>query len=375
MKKSILNRNDDLPGDVNPGGQTEPSVNFDALAAPEGSFNADLEINTDNLPNIDNQINKEMNIDPKASDNQNTDDTNQNQQNSKQQDNQQNQQSQNNDNIPSLDEMKHIYSRMKNKYGDNFEIPDEIKSPDEFLDYVDNFIENVKKIELTPEAQKINDAIKSGVNFDDFLKRYNGMNDFINMSAKDLVSLDFKETYGWDDAKIKATVDKMDQSGLLEIEAEKIKSQIAKNRDALLENMQQQQIQQREQMVNNINKEREKYIKSSIDYFKGLNEVYGIPVSQSEKAEFSEAFRNLVTPDETGNAPLAKALQSDETLIKIAYMLSKGDQKFKEAIHKAKEGAKADWKQRLDPEPRIQKTSGNFEPGAVDLDALAAPAR
>ena len=107
-----------------------------------------------------------------------------------------------------------------------------------------------------------------------------------------------------------------------------------------------------------------------------MKDVYGIPVSKAELAEFKEDFKYLVTPNEKGMAPITEFLQSNENLVKFAYFLKKGDAKIREALTKAKENAKQSIIDKLDDEPKLPKKIANSRSeGAIDLDALSREAK
>lgn len=309
------------------------------------------------------------------------------------------QQNQNNSNIPNLDnehqqtnqtsQQNDIFQSkyrdlIKKKYEDfGAEMPDDI-TEENFIDKIDElYASNVNRPKLHPEVEKFNEAVSKGVNPDEYIKTLQGINQVLEMPAEQLVRLSLKSNYGksenrpagWDDDKIESTIKKMEASGLLDVEAEKIKVSYQNEKQTAAQRMTEQAQARRNEQITQMNTLRDQSIKSSIEYFNKLDNINGIPVSQSDKHEFTEQFRYLVTPDENkGLSPLLEMLQSDETLVKVAYFLSKGDAKIKEQLTRAKESSKNDFLNKLDPEPKITQKRSGMQSTEVDFDALAAPA-
>jgi len=238
--------------------------------------------------------------------------------------------------------------------------------------------------ELHPDVQQINKLIKNGVDPKEAITTFQKMNDLISLSDKDILTLSLKQQFGkteerkdgWDDTKIQERVNKMDASGILEIEAEKIRTQIKNEKETIASRYESQRKEVSAKQGAEIQKARTEQINQSIEILKGMKDVFGIPVSKAELQEFQNDFTVLVTPDKEGRLPISEMLQSNETLVKIAYLLSKGDQKVKTYLTKVKEDAKKSVTDKLDDEPKLpKKTSSYLNEGAIDLDKLEAPAR
>jgi hypothetical protein len=367
------------PGqDMDSGAAQSTTVDLDALSRPEGAPALPGEggepIDTSSLPNLDNKMDKELgNVD-------NTDHTVDKPEGSNQPEGSQQSVV---DKTISTDFHSGIIAKMKAKYGEDFELPKDTNA-DNFYDKVEEAIEYMKAPQLHPEVIKMQKAIDAGVDANEYIQKMTDTTSVTNMNANDLVKLSLKQNFGktekrpngWDDAKIDETIKKMDNSGLLEIEAEKIRTKYVEEKEQLAERMSTEARLAQQEQMNQMHTERESQIKNTLGEFSKMNDVLGIQLSQSDKSEFAENFRYLVTPDQkTGVAPLVEMLQSNENLAKVAYLLSKGDTKVREALSKAKEGGKKSFLDKLDPEPRVAKKSGVQNTNEIDLDALAAPER
>jgi hypothetical protein len=231
---------------------------------------------------------------------------------------------------------------------------------------------------LHPEIKRLNELVSKGANVQEAIEAYGKMNNLISLGDKELVELSLKQQFGaneerkdgWDDKKIQERIQKMDNSGILEIEAEKIRNSIKQERETISVRFEERNRQQIKEQNETFAKAREEQIGKSLQYLEGLKDVYGLPVSKAEVLEFKDNFRVLVTPNDKGISPLAELLQSNENLVKVAYFLLKGDKKVKETLTKAKEDAKKGIIEKLDDKPQLTKKSGDGAAEAIDLEKL-----
>ncbi len=260
------------------------------------------------------------------------------------------------------------FNDLKEKLGDDFNIPEDVTA--------DNYMEKLYEVmnrPLDPRIEAMQKAVDEGGDLNQLIQSYNQSSAIDTMDSKDLMSQALKQQYNWDDEKIQATIDKMDNSGTLEIEAERVRENYKNYQSQQEIAKQQQEIEQRTRYQEQQTQERAKQVDDTLKYIDTLDNIYGIPVSKAEKSEFSNFFREVTTPDKDGNAPLMDLLQSNENLAKIAFTIFKGDDKMRSAIGNAKNGAKSDLVDRLDSQPKTSKKGAQPNAGHVDFDALAAP--
>ena len=266
------------------------------------------------------------------------------------------------------------FDQLKEQYPE-WEVPEGITEENYLQVY--NQVTQPQQPQLHPELQKMQEALNSGVDFNDLVKNYNDSN-VNSMSDRDLMAASYKDNFkGWDDAKIASTLDKLEQNGMLEIEATKLRNAISQQENSVAEQMTQQRQVEYQEQLKQMDAERTQQINESLDIINKAEDIYGLPISQAEKTEFSQYFSQLVTPDaKTGVAPMMDMLQSNETLVKVAMMMWKGDDKVRGAITDAKESGKQAMLGKLDKKPRTTPRGGNAgDPLKVDLDALSAPER
>lgn len=270
------------------------------------------------------------------------------------------------------------FDTLKERLGDDYEIPEGISEENYFDTFVDQVYKNTNFDEYVHEdVRELNKFLKEGGKMEEYMINYkeNLLNE--NLPPRDLVMRKLsQESPDWSQAKLDNIADKMERSGLLEIEAQRIKNSLRSDRESSQSRYIENQRVQKDKQEIEFKKERNGQITEALKSFNELDNVYGLPVSKAEKQDFLETFKELVTPDGTGEAPLMKMLQSNDTLAKVAYLVSRGDSAIKTALTNAKESTKDAFLDKLDSNPRLSKKSGS-QPQAsdVNLDALVAPER
>lgn len=266
------------------------------------------------------------------------------------------------------------FDKLKEQYPD-WEIPEGINE-ENYLD-VYRQVTQPQQQQIHPDLLKMQEALNSGVELNELVQRMNDSN-VSSMTDRDLLAANYKENFkNWDDGKISQVLDKLDSNGMLEIEATKLRNAMSQQDNRVVEQMTAQRQSEYQEQLKQMDAERAVQINESLDIINKAEDIYGLPISQAEKSEFSQFFSELVTPDaKTGVAPMMDMLQSNETLVKVAMMMWKGDEKVRGALTNAKESGKNAMLGKLDKKPQTTPRGGNAgDPTKVDLDALSAPER
>jgi len=341
------------------------AANLDALAAPEGGYHSDIDgatmlaseeslLDNSNDSNIAPNIDDTMNVDNAAA----AVDSASN-------------------NIPANDYWSKPFEALKER-NEDYEIPNDL-SEDNYLDYLKDALQvpTEDAPEIHPDLMKIQNALNEGASLTNILKDIQGGIDTLNLPDEALLKQAYSERYSnWDENKVNAVVDKLKNAGTMELEAERERSRIKSEQEANLSSYEESAKAENLKRYEAENAERTTQIKDALQTFDKMDNIYGLPLSKAEKAEFKEYFHELVTPDDSGVAPMFQMLQSNENLVKIAAMIWKGDEKVRSAITSAKESGKESFTSRLDKDPKFKSGYvGPHDPTKVDLDALTAPER
>jgi len=268
---------------------------------------------------------------------------------------------------------KPFVDKMKEKYPD-IEIGD-INDANAIEQLAEVFYKNADWSEsLNPktiEFQRLIDAHGGDVN--KAMEDLKGANTWRSLSDDDLLTADLMQNHGATEDKAKSIVSKMSEDAK-EVEALKLRGRFDRyeNDYAAYRTMQlnQQQAQQQQAYQQTWQKE----FNETLDNFNKTEQLWGLPVDAKRKQEFPDKFKKWITPGEDGMTPIAKHLADNQNLLKVAYLLEYGDSVAKEALFRAKEGAKTDLINKLDLEPQIQDK--NYKPktqGDIDYDIFTQP--
>ena len=359
------------------------AANLDALAAPEGGYDAETDgesfmksedqlldnSNDENLaPNIDQEI-KPPNEPEQTAGASNVDSETPQAEITNTED-------QSSSETAQIDDYwMEPFNKLKEQYED-FELPEDVNK-DNYLDYLKDVHTYEAYNRIHPDLLKMQEALDAGIDFNTLVKNVNESTGRIELSDSELLRQEYKNSNkSWDDEKVSAVIEKLDNAGMLEIEAGRVRNRLEKDYQSNLDNLKQQEFKRNSEQESAYIKERETQIKDALKSLDSMDDVYGLPISKAEKVEFAEYFKSVVTPDEQGVAPLMQMLQSNDNLVKIAAMIWKGSDKIKSAINDAKENGKNSIKDKLHSSPNTGfKSGGSGGELNIDLDALASPER
>jgi len=348
------------------------AANLDALSAPEGAYDSDVDGSTllgaseDSLLDSSKDENLAPNIDPPQETKKEipseevsvptTENTEEKV-------------------LPSSEYWKEPFAKLKEET-EGYEIPEDL-SQENYLDHLKEHWSKDSVKEIHPDLQKIQNAINEGADLSSVLKDLTTDFDILKLDDKQLLTLDYTESNkDWDEDKVNQVLDKLDNAGMLEIEAQKVRNRVRDFQEQRLNTLEAETKAKKVEESAKMKTERDEQINIALDTLNGMDEVYGLPISKAEKAEFSDYFKTVVTPDESGVAPMFQMLQSNENLVKIAAMMWKGDDKVRSAITDAKEHGKSAFKDKLEKDPKLGYNSGSpVDSTKIDLEALSAPER
>lgn len=275
-----------------------------------------------------------------------------------------------------------LNQKIKEKFTD-FELPADIK-PENYVDTVMQFIESkYQKPQLDPVIEQLNNEIAKGIPVDKVISQYQEKNNFFTMSPEQRMFVHMKNEIGrseenpngLDDEAIRDRVNKLKDVGMLELQDKQI-------RDSYQQKMESQNQQQQQKAYEKYiadfqyeEVEREKVVDAELQNISKLDNIAGIPLSQSDKQEFTDTFKFIVKRNPNDGLSILDALlQSNDFLMKAVYLGLRAEPKIRAAITEAKEGVKKNIIEKLDKNPdlnRGQNLTGN--PLQIDYDAMVAP--
>lgn len=250
------------------------------------------------------------------------------------------------------------------------------KTISELVKYMNDVIEaNSKPSFASEEIEALNKFVEEGGDVKEYFNNLYGDGidpETIDLTKENNQKLVVKENLkqrGYSEDRIKKLIDRYEDAGTLEEEAEDaielIKENKAKHKEQLLKEQEKiSQLQKNQQL---------KFVKDVQDTVKGINSIRGIPVSPKEK----QALLDYVfKPGSDGRTQYQKDYEkSSLNLIESAYFTMKGDALLKKIETKATSDAAKILKEKLKPKSTTKpgKNTRDIESDeSLSLFSLAA---
>lgn len=209
----------------------------------------------------------------------------------------------------------------------NWTMDEEDKKPTNVEDLVayfkDIIEENSVPVYANEEVKEIDEFVRNGGKLQDYFKAIAPVEyDSIDITKEDnqkKVLKEYLKTQGYNDTRIDRKLERYEDAGVLEEEAEEalefLKDASSKNKERLLEEQETFARQQKE--------EQQKYIDSVVKEINSITEIRGIKIPKEDKARLAEY---MFKPDSSGQTQYVKDFVKDpKNVIGAAYFTMKGD--------------------------------------------------
>lgn len=203
--------------------------------------------------------------------------------------------------------------------------------------------------------------INPDANLQTFMQQRNQYSDLLNLGDKDFMIEHYKREYGVYDEKtnpdglkpeeINDLIGALESNKTLTLEARKLKkayrAEAAKATTVTDADVQQAQTQRREAAITKIKADAQTLFAET----NKITELNGVKLSKADITEINTAFEKAIIPDDKGEIPIFKMLQSDRILWNFFATNYLGDEKFKSALFNAGDATKEDLMKRLGLKP------------------------
>lgn len=209
----------------------------------------------------------------------------------------------------------------------NWTMDEEDKKPTNVEDLVayfkDVIEENSVPVYANEEVKEIDEFVRNGGKLQDYFKAIATVEyESIDITREDnqkKVLKEYLKTQGYSDTRIDRKLERYEDAGVLEEEAEEalefLKDASVKNKERLLEEQETFARQQKE--------EQQKYIDSVVKEINSITEIRGIKIPKEDKARLAEY---MFKPDSSGQTQYVKDFVKDpKNVIGAAYFTMKGD--------------------------------------------------
>ena len=198
------------------------------------------------------------------------------------------------------------------------------KTVEDLVTYFKDVIEENSVPEYSSdEVREIDEFVRNGGRLEDYFKSIAPMEyENIDITKEDnqkKVLKEYLKTQGYNDTRIDRKLERYEDAGVLEDEAEEalefLKESASKNKERLLEEQETFAKQQREQQ--------QKYIDSVVKEINSMSSIRGIKVPKEDKSRLAEY---MFKPDNSGQTQYQKDyLKDPKNVIEAAYFTMKGD--------------------------------------------------
>ncbi len=248
---------------------------------------------------------------------------------------------------------------------------DKFDSASDVVDFMKQLVDdNSKPVYASEEIEKLNEFVQGGGDLKNYFQQSFGdldldAIDLTSESTQRSVVREFLKTEGRTEDQIKRRVERYEEAGTLEEEAEDAKELLSeyktKNAQKLLAD---------QQKLADTHKEQQQKLVDDVQLnIKALKNVRGILVSESEKKQLQNY---IFSPDSEGLTEYQKDYAKNvNNLIESAYFTMKGDALIKKIQNKATSTAVKNIKTKLESKGKRTKNVKGQGESSSDLDVLA----
>ena len=248
------------------------------------------------------------------------------------------------------------------------------KSMNELVEYMNNLVEETSKsLFASDEVVEINNYVANGGSIEDYVKAYSEEKDVENIDINDNVEnqkwaiREQLRQSGISDNIIEKRIERYEDTGILEDEAEEslelLKKYNNKKKEELLkekENQRKQAVEKQQKFINDV--------KNTID---GKKDIKGIPISKQQKEDLK---RYLFEADSNGQTQYQKDYaKSYNNLVETAFFLKEGDSALKTIQKRAGSDAAKHIRKKLGKQKQTKRSKNQTysKSGSSSLDMIA----
>jgi len=231
------------------------------------------------------------------------------------------------------------------------------------MEDVVNFMKEVVEVNSTPqfaneEMEKLNEFISNGGDIREYIQTSAGEVDLDTVDLSDdknqkAVISELLKEQGYSESRIKRSIERYEDAGVLEDEAEDAKELLAEIREKKSEKL----LKEKQKAQEEAQKQQQKYIETVQDSVNSLESVRGIPISKEEKKQLMDY---IFKPTADGRTKYQKDYLSDsKNLIESAYFTMKGDAFVQKVQRKANSDAAKNLKKKLSDKSKRTKENKN----------------
>lgn len=264
--------------------------------------------------------------------------------------------------------------KVAEKLGWDFAEDEKFESVEDFVDYLTNVVEEASKPQFAnEEIEKFDEFVRNGGNLKEFYDKIHAGKlelDKVDIDSdydqKSLIK-EFLKTQGIKDSIIDKRIERYDEAGVLQDEAEEALEYLKEHRQK-----EEQKLLEEQKNLSKVKlQHQQEFVKSVQTNINDINEIRGYKLTDKEKRDLVDY---IFKPTSDGLTGFQKDYQSNiKNLIESAYFTKNGDKLIKNVKEKAKSDAYKEIQQKL--KTKKQKTRSNgyeSDGGSFNLGSLGS---
>ena len=239
-----------------------------------------------------------------------------------------------------------IQEKLFEKLGVELDEETKFKSVDEVIDYLQELVEeNSKPQYASEELAKLDEYVRNGGDLKKYFDTTGGTTytkeDLSNINIQKAVVREDLKNKGYSEARIAKTIERYEDSGILDEEAEDALESINEYKEKTKEKL----LKEQEEYNAQLKEQKRLYIKGVEDTITKMDSVRGVAISKAEKAKLMDYIFKV---DSDGMTAYQKDYaKSHKNLIEAAYFTMKGDSFVQQVQQKANSEAARRLKEKL----------------------------
>jgi len=265
---------------------------------------------------------------------------------------------------------RYFTEKLAESLGVDIEEEDKFDNANDVVDFMRQLVEdNSKPVFANEDIEKLNQFVEDGGELKEYFQQTFGDVDLdsIDLSSEGsqkTVIREFLKTEGYSTERIDRRIQRYEEAGTLEEEAEDAKELLSeykqKNSEKLLDDQ--------KKVADTRRNQQQKFINDVQSNVKALKNVRGIPVSDGERKQLLDY---IFTPDSEGITQYQRDYAKDvNNLIESAYFTMKGDTLIQKIQNKATSNAVKTIKTKLESKGKRTKSVKGQEESVSDLEVL-----
>ena len=284
-----------------------------------------------------------------------------------------------------------MWLHLSSKLGEGFKMPDGVTAENSAELYLQTVLDNVviddpSTSDLHPMAREVQEFVTKNPEGDviKFLNERTSEENAVNMGDEDFFKFFYTKKFGGLKSEqnpngvtleaLEAQMNALKSQGTLSFHVMEKKQEWENGRQSRLAEQQNTFNASRDARIAEQRALLDKEIGSLLEKTVNYTDIHGVKVEPAKLKEFNTQFKELVTPDESGNIPAKQLLNNDEVLYQVLFLAHNAGANLKDALSHIKQSVKNNVENNLNVGPGSSAgTGGGTQNGQLDPNLWKRP--